>query len=293
MMVVMMGILTPACGFAEETPGRNERIRARLRGFGATVSAHIIDEKIHDYFLGVRGRDGIDRCLELATQLSPVVSTSIENEGVTKLESFRVLRHLSIDGAAYNDDAAEAIASLYWLKWLSIENTNVTYEGFKTLSRLRNLTSLRISGTPLRGRLRPLRVMGKDLRILNLSNSRIGDGDCQYILTAGGLRSLDISCTNVGDSGLLALRGLKSLRKLNLHHTKVTSDSAEAIAGFSNLRILVISGNGINEDELREIVSRSTVEFVCVDRKYMTLDLRNRNDQKVQVDASFVKCRSE
>jgi hypothetical protein len=72
----------------------------------------------------------------------------------------------------------------------------------------------------------------KNLRVLNLQYTKIGDAGLEQLKQLSGLsnlRELDIRWTRVSDAGLEHLRGLESLQLLILDFTDVTHAGVEQL----------------------------------------------------------------
>ena len=86
---------------------------------------------------------------------------------------------------------------------LNLAKAKVTGEGLAVLSELKNLT------------------------LLHLENSSVGDNDLEHLRGSTRLQYINLYGTGVTDAGLKPLEGLKHLRKLYVWQTKVSYDAAQ------------------------------------------------------------------
>jgi hypothetical protein len=307
------GVLAVSCGFIVvallslplaaaspefAVPSKDALKIERLRSYGATVSVAYLPKSAGvEYQVWVRGRNGIERSLVVAADLRPVVSiglshANVANEGMHLLDGFGQLRHLSLRGQNYNDLAAEAVASLYWLDSLDISETSISNEGFKCFGRLRRLSSVRASGTRLgQGGLQCLPDLSRSLRRLYLRDTAIRNGDCKEIAAAEHLRVLDISCTAIDDVGLEQVCTLARLTHLYLHQTKVSDRAADLLGDLQQLREIGISGTRVTKEGLAAIVANSSVRDVYLDPAWARQVLHNRHGQLVALHPMTVDCK--
>lgn len=128
-----------------------------------------------------------------------------------------------------SDAAMIHLQGLTGLQELSLEGSDVSDTGLKSLSNMRKMVNLDLGATRVSDT--GLRLLGgmKDLKTLNLHDTRITDAGLRELLAFARLEELDLGGTEITDRGILLLRGLPALKVLNVDKTRVTS---EGLAGL-------------------------------------------------------------
>ena len=92
-------------------------------------------------------------------------------------------------------------------------------------------------------------VVGIDFRY----SRRLKDGHLHLLSQFKNLRTLNLSDTRITDSGLSDLRGLQNLRSLNLFGAKITDAGLGSVCDLKTLTNLQIGDTGITDTALSEL----------------------------------------
>jgi uncharacterized Zn finger protein (UPF0148 family) len=101
--------------------------------------------------------------------------------------------------------------------------------------------------------LEPLTLF-KELRKLNLANTRTGDLSADYIKQLTTLEVLNLSSTNISDAGLKELKTLVNLQELYLDNTLITDNGLAALSGCKKLKRLSLTGALADGQELKAAI---------------------------------------
>jgi hypothetical protein len=165
------------------------------------------------------------------------------------------LRKLNLGRMAQVDDRyLAAIAGLGQLEELILDETNVTDDGLRHLSNLRQLRKLslyaahRVSDPGL-AHLAAL----NHLEVLDLSETQAADACGETLAQLGELRRLNLAHTPVGDAVAQRLRGLSQLEYLNLSGTKVTSQGLAHLTELIQLKELYLADTAVDDSGLNHL----------------------------------------
>jgi hypothetical protein len=142
----------------------------------------------------------------------------IDNQSVHYLASLD-LEHLELDGSALDEVGAAGLTNCHALKNIELKNVTVTAAVLKSLSKLKNIEVLNLTGATLEGDcLLPISRM-VNLRRLDLTGVRsIKAGSLKYFERLNHLHEFDLNRTNVAKQGLLSFcRQNKSCKVIFLH----------------------------------------------------------------------------
>jgi hypothetical protein len=133
-------------------------------------------------------------------------------------------------GTEVTDEQLEMVADLPYLDNLTLDETQISDQGFVHLKKLKNLKVLWLNGTKIEDNgLRSLATL-TELTDLHLRDTNITDAGLEHL---SGLINLDewlnLRDTKVSDAGLKHLRGLKKLDQLVLNGTNVTEEGARSL----------------------------------------------------------------
>jgi Leucine-rich repeat (LRR) protein len=92
-----------------------------------------------------------------------------------------------------------------------------------------------------------------NLEILRLANTKLTDKGLIHLQTLGRLRELELGGTNVTDAGIGSLKPLKGLRRIGLEFTPVTGAGLESLSGLAELRELDLSSTPIGDEDLARL----------------------------------------
>lgn len=128
------------------------------------------------------------------------------------------------DTHATDSDLArlKAMHGLAPVRWLCLDNTDVTDEGMLQLSGMCHLHTLKICGTKITDAgLARLTGLPK-LNSINLQQTGISDAGLQHLRAFPALQTVTLHRTKISDKGLVHLKDLKKLRILFVDETDVT-----------------------------------------------------------------------
>lgn len=100
---------------------------------------------------------------------------------------------------------------------------------------------------------------GAQLRpdVVFLGGTAVSDEDVQLIASLGTVRILGLSDTKIGPNGFAALKSMHSLCALNLSNTAVSNDDLRSLSGCTNLVTLEINQTEIDENGLKHLPHES------------------------------------
>lgn len=158
----------------------------------------------------------------------------ISNENMRHIRVMKNLEELALPRWT-NDSGLSNVAGLTQLKDLNIPITNITDAGMAYLKNLNSLEKIALHGTKITGEgLKNLK--GKNLSILGLNQTDIGDSDMETIGTFTNLKSLFLVGTKVTDASIPNLKKLTNLQRLDITGTKISQqgkqDLQKAIPGL-------------------------------------------------------------
>jgi hypothetical protein len=110
----------------------------------------------------------------------------------------------------------------------------------------------------------------KDLKVLNLSMSSVGDVGVKELAPLKSLHSLNLSYTRVRDAGLKELAPLKSLQSLDLSFTGVSGVGLKELASLKDLQSLHLAGIPLTDVGLKEVASLKNLKELYLGPGYVT-----------------------
>jgi len=137
-----------------------------------------------------------------------------------------------LQGSQVSNEGLSLLHHEKQLKWLNLNNTDITDRGLMQLGGLPALETLALENTAIRGPGLAILQDCRELRQLSLEGTLINDDALRLIGSLPGLENLDLSHTNVSVRGLRHLSRLPSLRHLGLCHTSITPDDIETLRGI-------------------------------------------------------------
>lgn len=172
------------------------------------------------------------------------------NDLIPYIAAIPTLRRVSFSSSArFTGRGLEAMARLD-LESLDFGGTSVRAANLAPLKKMKNLTSLNLSRTPIDDEvLADVRSL-EQLKQLYLSDTDVTDAGMEYVADFRSLEMLDLSNTAVGNFGLSWLKTLDQLRHLRLSRTNVTDKGLVALEGMSELQSLdlpeTLDGSGLS-----------------------------------------------
>ena len=166
---------------------------------------------------------------------------SIDFEAFPALESVAILsRYVTNRGLSRLERAPAG------LKTLIIDGSWIDDKGIvPVLRRHKDLTLLILRNTRVGdGSLREIQQL-RDLITLCLDGTRITDAGLEHLETLSELRILNLSGTAVSDAGMRTLSKIKELGTLDLSYTKVTDQGTRQLAVLQRLHTLRLDGTKV------------------------------------------------
>ena len=166
-------------------------------------------------------------------------------------------RFCGVDCTLDDEDLA-VIGEFRELRELTIDSSNVSTDGIRSVSELPHIELLQLRGgeAKLDGVGQVLSGM-KSLRFLAVNSRRFTDEELRHVSKLYDLEVLDLSGTSITDAGVTQLRSLRRLRRLYCLFTELTDDCVPAIARLENLEELYIDYTEVSEEgklELRRLM---------------------------------------
>jgi len=93
----------------------------------------------------------------------------------------------------------------------------------------------------------------KDVRLLNLRDTKITSAGIKHIEGMKNLRRLHLERTQVDDACIDYLTGLEQLEYLNLYSTKITDKGLEKLKALRNLKQLFVWQTGVTDDGVQKL----------------------------------------
>ncbi len=181
---------------------------------------------------------------------------SVTNEDLAFLSSN--LTSLELLGCRnITDDGLKEVSKLKNLTWLNLRWCNITNEGLKEVSKLENLTSLNLSWCNITDDgLKDVSKL-KTLTSLSLSGCRkITYEGLKEVSKLENLTSLNLAlCTKITAEGLKEVSKLKNLTLLDLVGcTEITNEGLKEVSKLENLTWLDLAGcTEITDEGLKEV----------------------------------------
>ena len=160
----------------------------------------------------------------------------ISNENMRHIKVMTKLEELTLPTWT-NDSGLSNVAGLSHLKMLSLGITNITDAGMFYLKDLNSLESIGLHGTKIKSEgLKHLQ--GKNLSILGLNQTNIGDADIEFIATFTNLKSLYLVGTKITDASIPHLKKLTNLQRVDIVGTKISAQGKQELqAAMPGLKI--------------------------------------------------------
>jgi hypothetical protein len=96
----------------------------------------------------------------------------------------------------------------------------------------------------------------KNVVAVDLSNSRVTDGDLRHLLHFRELQHLDVRGTSIGDPGTQYPAFIKNLRTLKVSGTQMTDAGLERLKKLKNLEIFLVDETKITQEAARRALSK-------------------------------------
>ena len=156
------------------------------------------------------------------------------------------------------------LQSVTCLKWLELNDTQITDAGMQHLKGLKRLESVSLINTQVTdASLAHLNGL-TNLKSLALRRTKVTDAGLEHLQKLTNLYHLDLRNTQVTDAGLKHLTGLPRLKWLELNNTQVTDAGLEHLKGLTNLRMLCVNRTQVTaEGEAMLQKALPNCQFAC------------------------------
>jgi F-box/leucine-rich repeat protein 14 len=211
---------------------------------------------------------------------------SVTEAGLGKLASLQSLKSLVLAGPQFDDGVFEQLAKYPALNSLQIDDTAVTDRGCSGLSKLKNLTELRILGRKLTSG--AAEHIGKlKLQKLALVGTKIEDAGVEKLVGLADLTDLSLSGSGkITDAGLASIAKMTKLKRLNLRfcgeltsagmvHLENLNELAYAgvkmaLKGKVKLEQLYLSGNALTDESMPAVGELTRLKILVLARNSIT-----------------------
>lgn len=218
--------------------------------------------------LGTRVRFN-DRGRVNRVDLSGTLVTARQFRNLMKqLQGMTELRSLNLSSTSMRGSVLTHVAGLSSLRALNLTHTGLTNGGMAHLAKLEQLQFLAIPYTDVSNinKLRSLR----ELRVLILGGTKIGDGALDQLAAASNLQRLSLYSTRVTDKGVAKLTHFPRLTHLNLGSTQVTNAACPNLAQHVSLEGLVLDKTDIADEGLAELRRLNTLRSLSLEETGIT-----------------------
>ncbi|MFN0080837.1 MAG: hypothetical protein ACKVY0_30585 [Prosthecobacter sp.] len=153
------------------------------------------------------------------------------------------------------------LAGLNSLEGLTLRDLTLSDEGMRPLQTLTGLTSLTLTGVPVTDAVLPFIKPLKQLKVLEIANTRSFKGHTFDQLADLPIFSLRLSSSGVDDESLPGIMKIKSVGSLNLRETAVSDDGMPSLKKSSLLRTLSLGGSAVTSNGLAALKGSSIKEL--------------------------------
>ncbi|MCC6979196.1 MAG: protein kinase [Candidatus Melainabacteria bacterium] len=173
------------------------------------------------------------------------------NDSLKTVSQMKTLKQLDIGRSSLSDRTIDQLKDMTNLEALSIHGTEVTSDGFKYLSGLKNLQRLNASRLKINDD-SVVHIMNLPIFVLDYSVTQITDKGCVALSMMPHLTNLNLRATQIGNAGLAAIVKAPNLKTLDVGQSRITDDGLPALVktdiGKVNLRgCYGVSGPGIDK----------------------------------------------
>lgn len=182
---------------------------------------------------------------------------------VQPLGRLQRLETLELSDNPLADGDLNGLANLQQLKTLRLSRTQLRDGSLAAVRRMTDLSTLDLDENLISGAgLIHLQTLTK-LRTLRLSQTKVDDRGCALLARFNrDLRVLDLSGTRITDAGVQSLADLPQLISLYLHKTEITNRALSSLRKFPHLRQLYLHDTHITEGAVDALRNEKTKLFV-------------------------------
>ncbi len=220
--------------------------------------------RLFDARLDLPSAAAIGRCVKL--RHLTISGSTVSDVEISQLRPLIKLTELGINGTLASNESAPWIATLLNLKELKIAGTQMTMAGvaqFKSLSQLETLIAYGLKPAP------QIKVnwaeWSTNLKVLNLSNTRLGEGGLRGLGKLANLEELNIEDTDISDDDITQLKGLRRLNQLEVNGTPMSDALVkEILPSLSSLMTLGADDTDISDQSLEVFFRHPALQSVTI-----------------------------
>lgn len=187
----------------------------------------------------------------------------IDDRAVGDLCSQKGLVQLNLQGVDLSDQGIKQISSLKELRKLSLSDTLVTPKGLAVLRDLPFLENLNLSRLPLGERVdEPLQPL-KNLYSLDLTGTQLTDRAVINLPAFPHLRTLILRRNNLTDKCIDSLLRFKKMQNLDFTDTRVTGEGLKRLKGLPRLQMIIIRTASLkfnDKSQLKKLIPGILIE---------------------------------
>ncbi len=212
--------------------------------------------------------------LELLTRLPRLRLLNLYEADITDADFQYIVRidsleHLILAGNQVTDTGLVRLAALENLQRVSLMPSGVTSAGVYRLKQARPDLQIAVNALELSGlvHLRKYGVHGAlddkyRLVALDFNGTSVTDEDLRPVASHRLLRMVNLSETRIGDAGLEHLRSLDNVRELWLTGTAITDDGLKKLAGMVRLKAISLSRTRVTDTGMAHLRALKELEIV-------------------------------
>lgn len=248
-----------------------------------------VDVKILDLpDSGISDQGLVDAGRQPLTKLNINRNPRVTDKTLENIKSTRSLEELDLGLTGVTDQGLAKISGLDRLRHLEIYNDNLSGSGLAHLTRLGNLTDLRLASNPhinddALANLASLR----NLDYLDLTQTTITGAGLKHLrkldhlstlllrttqtsdeflspLVNLPIATLDLNRTQVTDAGVEKLAKMTSLRELDLGFTNVTGSAIRSLSRLPQLHKLILTHTKIMDADLEKLARIKSLKFLDI-----------------------------
>jgi len=193
----------------------------------------------------------------LAALKNPGLRSLVLGDHVTvRPDHIRVLQGLPLEEfeshSGMTDEAFLELAVVHNLKRVRLHRTTLTDDSLKAVLGLGHLEELRIVGSAITGSGLENLEERTDLRILDLTDGKVGDEELAPLAILTNLRELRLANCPISDQGVTIVSHIDDLQTLDLSGTEITDTSLKTLRKLATLKELILTNTRATIDWVRD-----------------------------------------